>query len=98
MHHSSENEKLLQEAKALGATGEFPEGKLTEHDEGEIVFRVGSHQGKVVIEFGTPVAWLGMTPQQALRLAGLLERHVNRLLGPSPGLGPRKTKPRGQRT
>lgn len=56
-------------AEKLGATGGFPHGKLNGSDEGGIRFAVGEDGGNVVINFGTPVAWLGMPPQQAIALA-----------------------------
>lgn len=56
----------------IGATGEHPEGKLTKHDEGGIQFAVGVKDGKVVLDFGTPVVWLGMNPADALKLAETL--------------------------
>lgn len=62
--------KLQQEA--LGPTGEFPEGKIAPHDEGEIKFAVGGHSGKVFIDFGKPIQSIGMTPHQAMSLAQLL--------------------------
>ena len=55
--------------RSIGATGQFPEGKLAEHDEGELAFAVGAKGGKVVIEFGKEVASVGFTPQQAIQLA-----------------------------
>lgn len=59
-------------AEKLGGTGDFPQGKLNGSDEGGISFAVGEDGGNVVINFGTPVAWLGMPPQQAVALAELL--------------------------
>lgn len=56
MHHSSAPDPELADHLGLGATGEFPEGKLTEVDEGELKFAVGYMKGKVVIDFGTPVS------------------------------------------
>ena len=55
-----------------GALGDFPEGKLTKTDEGAIQFSVGEKDGKVVLDFGTPVVWVGMNPQQAADLASLI--------------------------
>ncbi len=63
------NEHLLD---SLGATGQFPQGKLVEHDEGEIQFAVGIRDGKVVLEFGKPVRWMGMDRHQARQLGQLL--------------------------
>ena len=64
--------RQILEKPLIGATGEHPEGKLTKHDEGGIQFAVGVKDGKVVLDFGTPVAWLGMNPGDALQLAELL--------------------------
>lgn len=67
-------EKLMAEMKAAsenyrGPVGDYPHGMLTKTDEGSIQFAVGDKDGKVVIDFGSPVAWIGMTPQQAMDLA-----------------------------
>jgi hypothetical protein len=77
-HHSSEMplEELerIRRAVQLGATGRFPDGKVVEHDEGEIRFAVASdpkHQ-KVFIEFGKSIRSLGMTAEQASDLGKLL--------------------------
>ena len=56
----------------LGATGKFPEGKLGADDEGEIQFAIGEQNGLVAIDFGKPVQWIAMKPQQAADLASLL--------------------------
>ena len=58
----------------LGATGEHPKGKLREDDEGALKLAVGVDPNtlNVIIDFGTPVAWLGMTPDDATDLAAVL--------------------------
>ncbi len=53
----------------IGKTGLFPEGKLTPTDEGSIQFALGERDGNLIINFGQPVYWLGMPPQQAVGLA-----------------------------
>jgi hypothetical protein len=59
----------------LGPTGQFPEGKLTQADKGEIKIAITSYQGKVVIDFGSQVTWIGFTPEQAEQMAhSLLEK------------------------
>jgi hypothetical protein len=58
----------------LGATGGFPDGKLNGADEGGLRFAIGEEGGNVVINFGKPVAWLGMPPEQAVAMAELLIR------------------------
>lgn len=64
--------ELLDTAGFVGATGEFPHGKLTSGDEGAIQFAIGIEDGRVVVDFGTSVHWLGMTPQQAAEFASTL--------------------------
>jgi hypothetical protein len=62
----------MNDSHKLGPTGRFPEGKLTPQDEGELKFFVGVKHGKVVIQFGSPVSWVGMPPEKAMELAQLL--------------------------
>ena len=90
MHHGSDDEdvkrlreqmlrELSEAGHKLGETGKYPSGKLTPKDEGEICFAVGSAEGKVVIDWGKPVAWVGMDRNQAIDLANLLKKHARRL-------------------
>lgn len=65
-------------AELIGATGQHPEGKLTPKDEGSIQFAVGVKDGKVCLDFGTPVVWLGMNPADALELAEQLIQHARK--------------------
>jgi hypothetical protein len=79
-HHSDEPferpeilRKLLSSvADYRGAIDAYPHGKLTASDEGAIQFAVGVKDGKVVLDFGTPVQWIGMTAQDAADLASTL--------------------------
>lgn len=93
-HHSEEPfdrkdfDKLLRQMKETasfrGAIGAHPEGKLTKSDEGAIQFAVGEKDGKVVLDFGTPVSWIGMSAQDAADLAQTLfkwAREVGRMNG-----------------
>lgn len=68
--------ELLQQN--IGPTNRFPEGHLNKSDEGEISFAVGNEMGKVIINFGSPVAWMGMNANQAEELARLLLAHAER--------------------
>jgi len=93
-HHSSEQspdlEKIFGSFPQLappgfpfGATGNYPQGKLTPEDEGEIQFGIAadSKTGKVVINFGKPVVWVGMQPEQAIALANSLREQAGKILG-----------------
>lgn len=79
---AGEKEALLKQHlnDNLGATGKYPEGKLRDRDEGEIAFAVGAEQGKVVLNFGKPVAWIGFTPEQAMEIARLIRNKAKRML------------------
>lgn len=74
------DDELLKTLSNLGATHNFPDGKLTPHDDGEIKFAIGYYKGNVVINFNTPVVWLGMLPEQAKQLAELLLRYADGML------------------
>lgn len=87
-HHSSgelpdEFKRLFQreETGPLGATGRFPFGKLTANDEGELRIAIGQQNGKVVVDFGKPTAWIGFTADQADDIADLLHKHAAELRG-----------------
>lgn len=62
----------LRAAAALGATGQHPDGKMTATDQGELKLAVSTMEGKVIMDFGTPVAWVGMRPEQARAMATAL--------------------------
>ena len=75
-HHANEGYLPDEIRQRLGATGEFPEGKVTPEDEGEIKIAIGSKTGTVCMEFGKPIAWIGFTPQQARQIAVTLMEHA----------------------
>lgn len=64
--------------RPVGPTGEFPQGKLNDDDEGELHMGVAYDKldGIVRVDFGKPVAWLGLPPPQAVALAQLLLKHA----------------------
>jgi hypothetical protein len=77
-----ERAKLTEEK--FGATGRHPEGKLTQRDEGEIRCGVTVIDGKVVLYFGQPVTWMGMTPAQSRDVGDLLVRRAAEAEGETP--------------
>lgn len=64
----------------LGPTGRFPMGHLNKDDEGEIRIGVTSSNGKVVIDFGKPIHWVGLSPEQAKDIAEVLISRANEIL------------------
>lgn len=68
--------ELLDTTGFRGALGDFPQGALTKADEGAIQFAIGEKDGKVVVDYGTPVHWIGMTPQQAADFASTLMKRA----------------------
>lgn len=61
-----------------GPTNDFPEGKLNADDEGGIVIGVTSVEGKVIVDFGKSVAWLGLNPQDAMNIASTIVMHARK--------------------
>lgn len=74
MHHSEQPDPDMAKLLGLGPTKKFPEGKLNDKDEGEIKIAIGISNGKVVINFGSPVAWIGFSAQQARQIAESLRQ------------------------
>lgn len=73
-------EGTLAEIRAeMGATGNFPDGKLGARDEGELKFAVARYQDQVLIVFGTPVEWLGLPREVAMQLSDLIIRKAQEI-------------------
>lgn len=69
---------ILRDGAPLGATGSFPQGVLEADDQGELRMAVAYDRraGIVRVEFGKPVAWLGLPPNEAVALAETLIKHA----------------------
>lgn len=63
----------------LGATGEFPEGQLNEHDEGELNIGMGIEGKNLIVDFGKSIEWIGMSKQQALQFADFIIKNANKI-------------------
>ena len=65
----------------LGATGEYPYGKLGKRDEGEltVAMAVDARHGVIRIEFGKPIGWLALPSAHARQFAKLLLENANKL-------------------
>lgn len=76
---SYEGELPEEIRKGLGPTGRFPEGQMSEDDEGELRVAIGSISGAVFIHFGDkPIKWVGFSPAQAKQIAAALVQHAER--------------------
>lgn len=64
-------------AQRFGPTGRFPRGKLSKSDEGGLVFGVTAKKGSVIVNFGSPVAWFGLSPVDARKLADALKKKAD---------------------
>lgn len=79
--------KLFEEAPTSGdplkdlqrkLQGEYPDGRLNANDEGAMAVMIGHEKGKVVMQFATPTAWIGFTPEQAMDIAQTLITHARK--------------------
>jgi hypothetical protein len=60
----------------LGPTKDFPLGKLNETDEGGLQLAISEEKGTVRVDFGSPVAWFALPPDQALAFASLIVKRA----------------------
>lgn len=83
-HHYSGDDEILQRFidQASGtAKQEFPNGKMSEQDEGELAFAIAlDTKARVIrIDFNKPVTWLGMDLESARNLKRELSLKVAEL-------------------
>lgn len=76
-HHSSEPNKALSDAMRQ-LMGEYPNGRLNEQDAGALAMSVGIEDGRIVMRFPKPVAWIGFTGDQAMEIAQELIKWARR--------------------
>ena len=57
-----------------GPTGDYPDGKLNEEDDGGLAIAVAADpkDGVVIVDFGTPTTWIGLKPSDARGFANML--------------------------
>lgn len=61
----------------------FPRGKLNAHDEGALQFRAVVQGNTLIIDFGKPVAWLGLSLHEVTQLREMFEKYEAQLKGVS---------------
>ena len=72
-------EKAMEAAQeSLGATGDYPEGKISEEDEGGLRMAIGAdlENNIVSVDFGKAIWWIGLGKEDALELAGNLQKQA----------------------
>ena len=64
--------------RPFGATGHFSDGKIDDSDQGDLRLGVAYDKlnGIVRVEFGKPVAWLGLPSPQAIEFARLILKNA----------------------
>ncbi len=60
----------------LGPTGNYPRGKFSDNDDGELRIRMGIKDKTFIIEFGCPVGWIGFDPQHLVEFINQLRQYV----------------------
>lgn len=61
---------------SLPAPREYPRGRLGADDDGALQVRMAVKDGTVLVDFGKPVAWIGLGPDDALAMASLLLKNA----------------------
>ena len=55
---------------------EFPDGKLNEEDEGELITAIGIENGRVMVQWPQPITWVAFDPDKADEFADTLKRRA----------------------
>jgi hypothetical protein len=63
----------------LGATKDYPRGKLNQYDDGGLMLAIGVKERTVIIDFGTPTAWIGLDKHTAIQFANSILEKANAL-------------------
>jgi hypothetical protein len=71
----------------FGPTGEFPRGKFSEDDEGALSIGIAVKDKTILINFGSPVAWLGLDYAGAVEFAKTILRRAAEIAPPDPKRG-----------
>lgn len=89
MYEKIEKEKKIEEFvnSKIGPTGEFPEGRISKDDNGELAVGFTVSDGNVIMKFGKPVEWIGFPPDNArqfavqlLELAGQIDGTITEVI------------------
>ena len=67
--------EVLQQLNVIGETGDYPNGKLDDTDEGALKLCVSNSPHLVRIDFGKAVSWIALPKAHAQQLAIMLLEH-----------------------
>lgn len=73
--------RFLKQHLGMPLQREWPEGRLNGDDDGQlsVAIAVDLRKKVLVIDFGMPVAWIGMSAANARELITLLDKHAKTL-------------------
>ena len=94
-HHSSKPDRLREATRR--SFGEYPDGRLNENDAGAIAVEIGHEEGRVIIRFPKPVAWIGFTGDQAVEIASSTTEPVLGRIAPAIAINLIRTEPHYRR-
>ena len=63
--------------RALGATGDLPDEPIFPDDEGGLRCAIAIVKGKLVIDFGKPIKWVGLDRQSVEDFVSILQDQMN---------------------
>lgn len=74
---------ITDETATIGPTGDYPDGKAAPDDNGglNIKFTVDTAADLIRLDFGVPVAWIGLRADDARRIAFKLVGYAAMLNG-----------------
>ena len=57
----------------------YPDGKMSEDDEGQLVIQVKDHEQRVLVGFNKLITWLGFDTEQATEFANCILKVVQEI-------------------
>lgn len=65
-----------------GDDNQYPDGKMSEDDEGAISVALGIKDGKVMIIYPKPVAWIAYPPEEAIAFGAAIIAKAQEVIKP----------------
>src|SRR5690349_6504490 len=77
--YTRDDEAGLAELSRSELPGKYPNGKLGPNDEGQFQMAIAHIKGRVIVDFGKPMAWIGLTSVEARQIAETLLKHAREI-------------------